>query len=361
MSLVLLTSSCGENKNKDKDYFNGEIRHVDGSHRIIKNVSSKLVPLNGGNYGLIAVHDSLLICWNPKLHNYYFNLFNLNTGEEIASFCPKGQGPEDLVDANPIFQILKNKENELSAFLFERERLLKWNISQSIQKNTTVWDTIVPFTNKAGIHRTYNFIFSPSEDTLLAYVRPDYINEYRVFTPYYEKRIISADVRVQDFHIYKKETILNKEISPDMFFYTWDAIKPDGSKIVQVMRTLPQINIIDTHTGEIIGCRLEGGPDFSLVESKKEYTTVYYNWVHTDDRFIYAVYWGKEQWAVGYEDKIPDFHTIHVFDWEGQLRYELQTDRVFFRIWADPVKNRLYTQNHDTDEVYFIDLNELNL
>ena len=221
LSLVLLTSSCGENKNKDKDYFNGEIRHVDGSHRIIKNVSSKLVPLNGGNYGLIAVHDSLLICWNPKLHNYYFNLFNLNTGEEIASFCPKGQGPEDLVDANPIFQILKNKENELSAFLFERERLLKWNISQSIQKNTTVWDTIVPFTNKAGIHRTYNFIFSPSEDTLLAYVRPDYINEYRVFTPYYEKRIISADVRVQDFHIYKKETILNKEISPDMFFYTF--------------------------------------------------------------------------------------------------------------------------------------------
>ena len=39
--------------------------------------------------------------------------------------------------------------------------------------------------------------------------------------------------------------------------------------------------------------------------------------------------------------------------------YELKTDRVFFRIALDPVRNRLYTADLDTDEMYYIDLNEL--
>lgn len=41
------------------------------------------------------------------------------------------------------------------------------------------------------------------------------------------------------------------------------------------------------------------------------------------------------------------------------MLYELKTDRVFFRIALEPVRNRLYTTNLDTDEVYYIDLNEL--
>jgi len=50
---------------------------------------------------------------------------------------------------------------------------------------------------------------------------------------------------------------------------------------------------------------------------------------------------------------------IHVFNWNGEMPYELKTDRSFFRIARDPVRNRLYTGDLDTDEMYYIDLNEL--
>lgn len=367
LSLVSLCCGvllCGcHHVNKDEAYFVGEIRTVDESRKEIKQVSSHLLDLEGSNYGLMAAYDSLLICWNPKLPEHLFNIFNVDTGEEIGSFCHRGQGPEDMLEGHALFQLIQ-EGNELKTLQNElfRNRLLKWNITRSIQTGETVWDTIVPFTNKADDHRTHLFVFLQSGDTLLSYVNMDMVNdEATVLTPYYEKRLFSSNELLQDYVFYKEKSVSNPDVSPLSFFYTWDAIKPDGSKIVQVMRTLPQLNIIDTHTGKITGYRLKGGEDFSLVESDEPYDNVYYNWVHADDRFIYAVYWGKEQWEVSMEAKIPDLRTIYVFDWEGNLRYELQTDKVYFRIWVDPVRNRLYTQNHDTDEVYYIDLSELNL
>ncbi len=353
--------SCQEPK-KDSDYFIGDIRYIDESAKVVKSASSHLLDLKGDNYGLISVYDSLLICWNPKLPKHFFKIVNVDTGEEIGSFCLRGQGPEDVVQANALFQ-LKQEDGELKTLIDEsaRNRLLKWNITRSIQTGKTVWDTIVPFTNKSDSYRTHLFVFLQSGDTILSSVNEDIISDYEAFTPYYERRLLSNDELLQNYFFYKEDSIFNSDVSPLSFFYTWDAIKPDGSKIAQVMRTLPQLNIIDTHTGKITGYRMKGGGDFSLVESDEPYDKVYYNWVHADDRFIYAVYWGKEQWEVSMEAKIPDLRTIYVFDWDGNLRYELQTDKTYLRIWVDPVRNRLYTQNHDTDEVYYIDLSELNL
>lgn len=361
LCLGIILYGC-QHVNKDDVYFEGNIHVVDESHKEIKQVSSHLLNLHGNNYGLIAAYDSLLICCNSKLSGYVFNIFNVDTGKEIGSFCPKGQGPEDLVGGHALFQLIQ-EGNELKTLQNDlmRDRLLKWNITRSVQTGKTVWDTIVPFTNKADDYRSHMFVFFQSEDTILSYVNADIVNDATVLTPYYEKRLFSTNELLQNYVLYKEESVSNSDITPASFFYTWDAIKPDGSKIVQVMRSLPQINIIDTRTGEVVGYRLKDGEDFSLVESDELYNKVYYNWVHADDRFIYAVYWGKEQWEVSMEAKIPDLRTIYVFDWDGNLRYELQTDKTYSRIWVDPVRNRLYTQNHDTDEVYYIDLSELNL
>ncbi len=76
-----------------------------------------------------------------------------------------------------------------------------------------------------------------------------------------------------------------------MAFYTWDAVKPDGSRIVQAMRFLPQINVLDLRTGKLFGSRLKGAPGFSLMKDVKRLTeTVYYTGVCADDRYIYAVF-----------------------------------------------------------------------
>ena len=348
-------------KNKDKDYFNGDIRFFDDSHKIVKNVTSKTVTLDGANYGMIAVYDSLLICWNPKLPDYFFNIFNVDTGEEIGSFCRRGGGPEDAYSVNCIFQFFK-KGNDLMTLLGTgyQNRLLFWNISQSIEKGTTVFDTIVSF-NQRKEGRL--FLFYQVEDILFAYVQSDFLNNEEATTPFYEKRMIYTDELLQEYPIYKKKSVRQGDaaIMPVSFLYSWDVIKPDGSKIVQAMKHLPQVNILDTRTGEVVGYRMKDGPDFSLFETNMQSRNAYYTSIHADDNYIYASYWGKEPWDASIGSDIPFINTIHVFDWEGKQLYELITDRVFFRIWLDQVRNRLYTIDLETDEVSYLTLDDLNL
>lgn len=132
-------------------------------------------------------------------------------------------------------------------------------------------------------------------------------------------------------------------------------MKPDGSKIVQVMRHLPQINILDVSTGNLTGCRMKNSPDFSLLGTNMESMNVYYNCVQADDNYIYTTYWGEKPWDDRLGTELPVFNKIHVFDWNGKLLYKLTTDHSFFRIWLDPVRKRLYTINLNNDNVYYLD------
>ena len=119
------------------------------------------------------------------------------------------------------------------------------------------------------------------------------------------------------------------------------------------MRHHPQINILDTYTGNLVGYRIKNGPNFSLLET----TNIYCNTVHADDNYIYATYWGKEPWGGA---RFSLINTIHVFDWDGNLLHKLITDQFYFNVWSDPVRKRLYTIDMNTEEVYFLDLAELN-
>ena len=132
-----------------------------------------------------------------------------------------------------------------------------------MQKGTTTYDTIIPYDNNHIL-----FSFYQIENVLFAYKPAEEINSQEATTPHYEKRTIYTNQLIQDFPIYKTKSIQNPNAkSPlDFFFYTWDAIKPDGSKIVQVMRHLPQINIIDTQTGKITSYRIKNNPNFSSME-----------------------------------------------------------------------------------------------
>jgi hypothetical protein len=223
----------------------------------------------------------------------------------------------------------------------------------------TVYDTIISYDKNR-----YFFLFYQPEDTLFVNRPSDILNREEATTPFYEKRTINTKEIIRDYRIYKKASLRKKDASELEFsFYTWDVIKPDGSKIAQAMRHLPQINILDTHTGDVVGFRKKNGPDFSFLEKDADIKSmnVYYFNIHADNNYIYATYWGKEMWNDRMGSELPLFNIIHVFDWNGKQLYELITDQSFMRIWLDQVRNRLYTIDLNTDEVYYLDLNELNL
>ncbi|MEA4918101.1 BF3164 family lipoprotein [Proteiniphilum sp.] len=347
---------CNENKSKDSYYFKGDIQYFDDDSMAVKNVKSKSVSLDGTYTGMVSAYDSLLICWYFDFPNHFFTVFNVDTGDEIGSFVEKGQGPQEVESVNTIFQHFK-KGNDITTMLYASNegKLFFWNISQSVRKGETVYDTIVSYDND----RIF-FPFYQSEDMLLAYKPSDNLNKEEATTPFYEKRTIYSNKLLHHYPIYKQKSVINSQArSLDLFFYTWDAIKPDGSKIVQAMMHLPQINIMDTNTGDVVGYRMRNGPDFSLLETDMKKMNRYYTCVHADDDYIYATYWGKEAWNDRFGIEVPSFNTIHVFDWDGNPIYKLITDQSFYRVWSDPVRKRLYTINMNTDEVYYLGLNEL--
>ena len=357
--VIICLLTCCRNSN-DRYYFNGEIQYFDDSHKIVKHVSSKSVSLVGIPTGMIAVYDSLLICWDPEYHDHFFSISNLDTGEEIGFFCEKGQGPREATSVNCIFQLFK-KENDICSYLwaYNQSQLFLWNISQSIEKGTTVYDTIVSYEKNR-----YFFLFYQHEDFLFVNRPPDFLNDEEVSTPFYEKRSISTKEVIRDYRFYKEKLLRSKDVAKlENSLYTWDVMKPDGSKIAQTMTYLPQINILDTNTGDIVGFRMRNSPDFSFLETDIDMKSMirYYNNIHADNNYIYATYWGKEQWRDRIGNEVPLFNKIHIFDWSGKQLYELITDRSFFRVWVDQVRNRLYSIDINTDEVYYLDLNELNL
>ena len=356
----IISLLVGCKRDKDSYYFNGEIQYFDDSQKMVKNVTSKSVSLDGIPTGMIAVYDSILICWSSEYSGRFFYIINLDSGKEIGFFCEKGRGPKETISVNPIYQLFL-KENELCTYLwaYNESRLFLWNINQSIEKGMTVYDTIISYDKNR-----YRFLFYQPEDALFVNRPSDFLNREEVTTPFYEKRTINSKEVIQDYRIYKKPLLRSSDVAKlERSFYTWDVIKPDGTKIAQAMRHLPQINILDTHTGDIVGFRMRNSPDFSFLDKVADikWRDEYYINIHADNNYIYATYWGKEPWSGRIDDGFPFVNIIHIFDWNGKQLYELVTDRSFFHVWVDQIRNRLYTIDMNNDDVYYIDLNELNL
>ena len=364
--LLIILSSCHYRGSVTDAIFNGEIRYIDDSQKQVMHVTARHLPLEGQYHGSIAVFDSLLICSNPRLPNYNFNVFNIDTGEEIGSFLRRGVGPQDAVSAQ-VDQLFK-RENDLMALVLgiNENRLFVWNITQSVQQGVAVFDTIVEHSTRSyRCDRLWvRHIFFHTDSTLFAYVQGANLDfeGALVTTPFYEKRTLLTNELLGVYSAFTQDTVRRRSSqSPQsrnsrLFFFSNDAMKPDGSKIVQAMTRIPQINIIDTHTGEVVGYRQRGGRDFSNFNSMRD-QRIFYSHPTTNNQFIFTTY----ARGVSREVRPIRSNVIHVFDWYGRLWYELRADRDFFQHWLCPVRNRLYTMCGDSDEVYYLDLNELNL
>lgn len=353
--------ACSD-QNADGDYFNGKVKYTDDNSIVVSNVKSKVVAAENYGYGMFAVYDSLLVCWNPKFPEHFFRISNVDTGQEIGYFCNKGRGPQDFASTGPILQFFQRGEDIMTlAYASNEGKVFFWNISQSIVQGVSVYDTIVPIDDRIKGIASSSAIFFQNEDRLLAKMRTSISGETGILQPDYQQRTIYSNELLQDYYIYDKERIVRKKSNPygEELFYSMDVVKPDGSKVAQGMKYLAQINILDIGNGEVIGCRMKDGVGFSIFETEKKEEKVYYNSIQADDDYIYATYWGKKQWDVSLEAKMPLLNTIHVFDWNGNMVRELKTDRAFFRIELDRARNRLYSADFETDELYYLDLNEI--
>lgn len=353
LSVVLVFTCISCHKNDDSAYFNGDIMRISNSQIHECDVKLKEVLLNGANYGWIAVYDSLIFFMNPKLSDSFYNVFNVNTGEELGIFCGKGGGPDEVAALGPIFQFFKEGD-DLKTLLFapNEERLLIWNISQSLKQGKTIMDRTIPYTWRTENQGAcYHEMFLQDKDILFTKVSAFPIGNDDATLPVWQKRTVNTNKCLSTYSIYK-QTIRNDKSSiiPEAFYYSNDAFKPDGTKIVQVMTHFPQLNIIDVQTGRVVGYRMDDNVDFTIFEGQGDIKG-YFGEVKVDDNYIYASYWGEISWG--------NISTIYVFNWEGEVVCKINTDHAVNRLWIDSIRNRLYAIDPTTDDVFYCDLDTI--
>lgn len=356
--ICIISLGIGCHTSNDNTYFLGDIRTVEDNISDVRQVTLKNLPLDGTNFGWVAAYDSLMIFLNPKLPNHFYNVFNVDTGKEIGTFCKRGEGPDEVAALGPVLQFF-TENDELKTLLFapNEEKIFIWNITQSLRQGVTVMEREVAYewrTQNKGA--CYDLLYLLNKNTLFAKVQSFPLNDEEALSPFFQKRTVDTNKLLKEYPVYKEPVKNGKAtVIPEAFFNSHDVMKPDGTKMVQAMVHLPQLNIVDTKTGEVVGYRLEGGPGFSIFEGKEPINT-YYIRVQADDNYIYALYWGKEPWG-RYE--IPYVNILHVFDWNGKLIQKIATDRDIDKMGLDVVRNRLYVTGPKVDEVFYLDLKEI--
>lgn len=118
-------------------------------------------------------------------------------------------------------------------------------------------------------------MFLLNENTLIAELQSFPLSDEEATLPIYQKRTFDTNKLLESYSSYKK-SIKNSEASilPESFFYSNDAFKPDRTKVVQAMVNLPQLNILDVETGQTVGYRMKGGPDFTIFEGTGEIKSI---------------------------------------------------------------------------------------
>lgn len=90
--LLLVLASC--NNNVDSDIFNGNIEKIE-DNVVQKEIKFNEFEFNNPNYGKLAIYDTLAIYMTPQSPSHWYQVFNLNTGEELGKFAMKGNGHEE--------------------------------------------------------------------------------------------------------------------------------------------------------------------------------------------------------------------------------------------------------------------------
>lgn len=331
--------------------------NIEAQNAVEKEVAFEETTLSGINFGFISVCDSLGIYMNPGLPSHWYQVFNLNTREEVGRFCPKGNGHGEYGPVGPLYDFYV-EGGAVKTWVFEanEEKLHLWNITESPAKQSTVMEkhAKLPWRNENG-GACFKHILIKDSNTVYAQVQSMAINKKEATLPYYQVWNLQEGRKQAEIHVFKK-TIANKDIEylAASFSYSNDAIKPDGSRIVQAMTDVPQLNIIDTETGTVKAFHLGDGMRLPDLESAKELNT-YFTTICADDDYIYTVYYG-DIW--NYDD-VNNVNKIYVFDWNGHLVSRVTTKHCIEQIAMDESKKVLYTTSPMDEKLHYIETYEL--
>ena len=352
--VCMILSGCRESG--DAAYFRGEIREVIDSAGVDRLVGESVMA-EGPYVGPMFVYDSLMFFLSSSFPDNFYSILNLRDGSHIGFFCGRGRGPQEVSSAGLIDQFIERDGELLAVVPAPNEaRLMLWNVTQSIARQVTVYDTV--FTQEwMNSEQRANYYVLLDDETLFVRAQPVslMLDESNVAPPYFEARLLRTGESVHKYEPYPRPFTGSSadKLSPLRLYEGTRAMKPDRSKFVEAMVWLPQLNILDLHSWEMDSYRLKGACDFGDLAERQQRLVYSYGGIAVSDERIYALYAGTkvdEPWKCS---------MLHVYDWNGKLIRKLDLGRLINRISLDPANpDLLYGCRWETMEVFRYDLSQ---
>ena len=308
--LPLLLISCSQISESDMFLFELQQADIPNEVRILSANETLAVE---DNLDTSCIKDDLLFSYSPR-GDFFYNVSSLSDGEFVGQFCRKGRGENEPVSCLPLTEVLEGPSGlYANIFSFHDAKLLKWNITESISRNTSVYDKV----SRLEIQDTYllplSSVYEIDENHIVAY-NTGQPSDGSVQTPVYELYNLESGKLESKFNVFS-DIDLNgygdEYYSPKSFRSVKDCISPNRRYLAFAMFFMPVLCILDLETGICNGYRLKGKEAFTTNPDKK---ACHFLDVKCDEDFIYALYWGSKKMS---QQDCPD--EMCVFDWNGKI------------------------------------------
>lgn len=242
--------------------------------------------------GDVCIKDSILLMYSNRYTDKLLRVFNINTGKRIASLLPIGNSRNEYNRNCRIYIDLYQTDNEeLGLWLYDRikEEFQLINITKSIRENTTVVDSIIEYNNlRNGFEHTFGKVIF-TDKYILARMQEVATFESEIYTPvkYYRCRVSSNKLEIESgINIYNRGISTKKNIHA---LSSVDTYNDKTKQLVTAMAFLPQLNIVDLDTEQVVGICYK--PDVSFVDVLKNRKND--NWINLsitfNDKHIYVL------------------------------------------------------------------------
>lgn len=302
----------------------------------------------------IAVYDSLLICYNIKpIDNCFFSIYNIKEQKLLGNFCLKGRGSHEMINTMLLRQVDVIGDGEIVAdlYAYNNNKLLTWNITKSLESESTVYDEIIPVDWKQYYKSICRFNFRINDDIKVLHIPVSTISINKLSPMHYSVFSSKENKEIKNIPIFKKAIISNTPYySTEMLSYTEDCVKPDKTKIAFGMTYAPIFGILDIESGHINTFSLEKSFNFSDLTEGAPPIWHFKN-LQADENKIYALYHGDYEPRTG-KAKSHDKSIVYVLDWSGKLLEKLILDREVYCIALDRAKSYLYGVNPSIETLY---------
>ena len=299
------------------------------------------VDLNGdkpnGICGIFVSDSVLLLRGTVKGSPFMVYAYSLNAGSPLGAYIAKGRGPNELLI--PQFKEHINESNLLYVFDLSLGSSYSFDYLKSIETHNTVLSELLKLPSRP----LYAFPMRKSHAVIIP-----------------EADDYSLEILDESGHRIKKLS-LYPNVSGEQYFDRLSsacALNQKNSKLAMAMCSSPQVNFIDLENGDKITCAIsdEYKKWRDMLNASDENHRLYYMSSAQSSEYFMSLYVG----GVSLMDWIKggDAPHLHIFDWDGNLLFDISLKESLKSITFDGSSKVLYGVDAN-DNIYRYYMSEL--